>query len=178
MMGSQIHSLRRVRTCPFSLWVAVYLGGIFVGDLLLSRIADFSGVSWLGWPLLVVGMATAGAAVLVERSYQQAQDCDWLPDGRGLRITLYVLSFVVGVFVIQPGLSMAPDVSIIFRAIAGVSLAALTALMILHLRTHEEGSDAGRGAVLRGISVLPVVALGLVLIGIVIVALLEVLSTR
>lgn len=179
-MGTVVTSagqiVARTRLCPFSVWALLYVGGIFVGDILLSRLARAT-LAWIDRPPIVVGIATLMSLIAVERSYAQGHDCDWLPDERVGRLVLYAASFVVGLFVVLPGVSLDRDVAFPFRAIAGVSLVALVALLFLHLGSHrdsDESSGAGSHALLRWLSLLPVILLALMVAAIVVASVVEI----
>lgn len=130
---------RSQTVCPFAGWVLIYLGGILLGELALPTLARATGRPWIGYPIVAVILANVAASLVVERSYGVGRQCNWLPQEAGGRITLYVIAFVVGLFVISPGLSPSRDILFAFRVIGGVAILSLMALLMMHLGSHGRG---------------------------------------
>jgi hypothetical protein len=122
-------------------------------------------------------LGCAPSWVILEWNHRAGRACDWLPEGLLRRLAFYCLTFVVGLFVIYPGIALDSSISMVYRVVAAGSLISLVALLLIHLgghrAEHEEELPSSRG--LRFLSMLPIIALGLMVATILFVGVVEVI---
>jgi hypothetical protein len=109
-----------------------------------------------GHPILVVWLGVGVALFAAELSRALGGTCPWLPDTLPTRALFYVCTFLFGVLVIRPGVTLDGEVLLVFRLPAAVLLVSASALFVLHIRQELSSQELPEPLVLRAIAALPV----------------------
>jgi hypothetical protein len=134
------------RRCPFPLLLAIFLAIVLAAAALMVRVPTLANA---GLPVLGPLVATIFVGIGVEVWRRKANSCPWLDFETGRRVVMYLLLFIVGVFVVFPGIWPARSVEWVFRIPLLLLTVAGVALLTIHKAVdHGELEEAG---VRRGI---------------------------
>lgn len=118
-----------MRGCPLAWWACVYFTGIPMLDF-----AARWGLHGASRPIALVSVlcSVSAAALVLEVSRKRLGDCVAFLHSPLQRVALYAISFIVGLFVVYPALSVSREITPAFRVVGAIGIVSVLGALGWH----------------------------------------------